>query len=88
MRQERMGKPKVSYDDGFFKKNAKDFSERIKLNDYEFGRKTTEILDEVIDDNFEVLEIGTGPGTLTIPLAKKVKKITGIEFAERNIKNL
>ena len=88
MRQERMGKPKVSYDDEFFKKSAKDFSERIKLNDYEFGRKSTEILAEVIDDNFEVLEIGTGPGTLTIPLAKKVKKITGIEFAERNIKNL
>ncbi len=88
MRQERMKKPKVSYDDEFFKKSAKDFSERIKLNNYEFGRKTTEILDEVIDDNFEVLEIGTGPGTLTIPLAKKVKKITGIEFAERNIKNL
>jgi len=88
MRQERMGKPKVSYDDEFFKKNANDFSERIKLNDYEFGRKTTEILAEVIDDNFEVLEIGTGPGTLTIPLAKKVKRITGIEFAERNIKNL
>ena len=88
MRQERMGKPKVSYDDEFFKKSANDFSERIKLNDYEFGRKTTEILDEVIDDNFEVLEIGTGPGTLTVPLAKKVKKITGIEFAERNIKNL
>ena len=88
MRQERMGKPKVSYDDEFFKKSANDFSDRIKLNDYEFGRKTTEMLDEVIDDNFEVLEIGTGPGTLTIPLAKKVKKITGIEFAERNIKNL
>jgi len=88
MRQERMKKPKVSYDDEFFKKSAKDFSERIKLNDYEFGRKPTEILNEVIDGNFEVLEIGTGPGTLTIPLAKKVKKITGIEFAERNIKNL
>ena len=88
MRQERMGKLKVSYDDEFFKKNAKDFSDRIKFNDYEFGRKTTEMLDEVIDDNFEVLEIGTGPGTLTIPLAKKVKRITGVEFGERNIKNL
>jgi len=88
MRKEKMRKLKVSYDDEFFKKSAKDFSERIKLNDYEFGRKTTEMLDEVIDDNFEVLEIGTGPGTLTVPLAKKVKKITGIEFAERNIKNL
>ena len=88
MRQERMRKPKVSYDDEFFKKSANDFSERIKLNDYEFGRKSTEMLDEIIDDNFEVLEIGTGPGTLTVPLAKKVKKITGIEFAERNIKNL
>ena len=88
MREERVGKPKVSYDDAFFKKSAQDFSQRVKSNDYEFGRKATQILKQILDHNSEVLEIGTGPGTLTIPLATMVKKIVGIEFSERNLAQL
>ena len=84
MREERMRKPKISYDDAFFKKSAQDFSRRIKSNDYEFGRKVTQILSHMLEENSDVLEIGTGPGTLTIPLATMVKKIVGIEFSERN----
>ena len=52
-----------------------------------------EALSEILDKDFEVLEIGAGPGTLTIPLAKKVKKVVAIESSEtavdylkRNIK--
>jgi len=45
-------------------------------------------LNEILDNNFEVLEIGTGPGTLTIPLSKMVKRIVGIEFSETNIRHL
>lgn len=88
MRKERMKKPRISYDKDFFKKTAQDFSMRIKSNNYEFGRKTTEILSEILADNFEVLEIGTGPGTLTIPMSKIVKSIVGIEFSKINAKNL
>ena len=33
MREERVRKPKVSYDDAFFKKSAQDFSQRVKSND-------------------------------------------------------
>lgn len=88
MRKERMKKPQISYDTDFFKKTAQGFSMRIKSNDYEFGRKTTGILSEILADNFEVLEIGTGPGTLTIPLSKRVKSIVGIEFSKINAKNL
>ena len=88
MREERVGKPKVSYDDAFFKKSAQDFSQRVKSNDYEFGRKATQILKQILDHDSEVLEIGTGPGTLTIPLATMVKKIVGIEFSERNLAQL
>lgn len=84
MREERMRKPKISYDDAFFKKSAQDFSRRIKSNDYEFGRKVTQILSHMLEENSDVLEIGTGPGTLTIPFATMVKKIVGIEFSERN----
>ena len=80
MREERVGKPKVSYDDAFFKKSAQDFSQRVKSNDYEFGRKATQILKQILDHDSEVLEIGTGPGTLTIPLAAMVKKIIGLRI--------
>jgi len=80
MRKEKMGKLKVSYDVDFFAKSAADFSRRIKSNNYEFGRKTTEILSGIIDAEFQVLEIGTGPGTLTIPLSRAVKHITGVEI--------
>ena len=88
MRKERMGKPKVSYDKDFFNKTAEDFSKRIKLNDYEFGRKSTAILNKIVDDDCELLEIGTGPGTLTIPLSEIVKRVVGIEFSGKQINNL
>lgn len=88
MRKERMGKPKVSYDKDFFSKTAEDFSNRIKMNDYEFGRKATAILNEIVDGDCEILEIGTGPGTLTIPLSKIVNRVVGIEFSRTQINNL
>ena len=72
MRQERLRKLKVGYDDNFPLKETDDFSRRIKSNDYEFGRKATEALSKILDRDFQVLEIGSGPGTLTIPLSKAV----------------
>ena len=36
-------------------------------------------LNEVIDSNSEVLEIGAGPGTFVIPFARKMKKVTAVE---------
>ncbi|MEA3453995.1 MAG: class I SAM-dependent methyltransferase [Candidatus Caldatribacteriota bacterium] len=88
MRRERRKKLKISYNRDFFQKFATDFSKQIKFGDYEFGRKATEILKEILAGNFEILEIGPGPGTLTIPLSKMVKKIIGIELSEVNIKHL
>ena len=88
MRNERMRSPKISYDNNFFIKFVEGFSRRGKFNDYEFGRKSIAILSEILNDNFEVLEIGSGPGTITIPLAKEVKNIESIEFNKTNIKYL
>jgi ubiquinone/menaquinone biosynthesis C-methylase UbiE len=39
-------------------------------------------LSEILDKDVEVLEIGAGPGTLTIPLAKKVKKVVAVESSD------
>jgi ubiquinone/menaquinone biosynthesis C-methylase UbiE len=93
MRKQRMRPLRIGYDPEFRAKFAEDYSEMAKYNNYEYGRKTVEALSEILDKDFEVLEIGAGPGTLTIPLAKKVKKVVAIESSEtavdylkRNIK--
>jgi ubiquinone/menaquinone biosynthesis C-methylase UbiE len=93
MRKQRMRPLRIGYDPEFRAKFAEDYFKMAKYNNYEYGRKTVEALSEILDKDFEVLEIGAGPGTLTIPLAKKVKKVVAIESSEtavdylkRNIK--
>jgi len=80
--KQRMKPVRVGYDPGFRAKFAEDYSEMAKYNNYDYGRKATEALNGVLDKDFEVLEIGAGPGTLTIPLAEKVKKIVAVESSE------
>ncbi len=60
----------------------------IKSNDYEYGRKAVEKLSCIIKSNFNVLEIGAGPGSLTIPLAKMVNKVDSVEFSEKATQQL
>ena len=88
MREERVEKPRISYDKDFQIKSAEDFSNRCKWNDYEFGREVVNILKNILKEDFEVLEIGPGPGTLTIPLSEKVRKIICIEASKTNLQIL
>jgi len=83
-----MRKLQVTYDDDFFQKSDQDFSQRYKANDYESGRGVVNILGDILSQNFEVLEIGPGPGTLTVPLSEKVKKIVCLEASPVNIRLL
>ena len=46
------------------------------------------ILGDIFKKDFEVLEIGPGPGTLTIPLSEKVRKITCVEASKANLEIL
>jgi len=80
--KQRMKPVRVGYDPKFQAKFAEDYSEMAKYNNYEYGRKAIEALSEIVDDDFEVLEIGAGPGTLTIPLAEKVKTIVAVESSK------
>ncbi len=80
--KQRMKPLKIEYNLEFRTKFAEDLSEMAKYNNYEYGRKTTEALSEILGENFEVLEIGSGSGTLTIPLARKVKKVVAVESSE------
>ena len=86
--KQRMKPVRVGYDPEFQAKFADDYSEMAKYNNYEYGRKAADALSEILDDDFEVLEIGAGPGTLTIPLARKVKKIIAVESSETAVKYL
>ena len=88
MQKQRMRPLKITFDPEFQAKFAEDYSEMAKYNNYEYGRKAIEALSEILDKDFEVLEIGAGPGTLTIPLAKKVKKVVAVESSETAVKYL
>ncbi|NAS89442.1 class I SAM-dependent methyltransferase [ANME-1 cluster archaeon AG-394-G21] len=83
--KQRMKPLKITFDPEFRAKFADDYSEQAKYNNYEYGRKAVDALSEILDKDFEVLEIGAGPGTLTIPLAKKVKKVVAIESSETSV---
>jgi len=82
MQKQRMKTLKIAFDLEFRTKFADDYSEQAKYNNYEYGRKAIDSLSEILDKDFEVLEIGSGSGTLTIPLAKKVKKVVAVESSE------
>lgn len=88
MRNERISKLRVTYDKDFPIKSAEDFSNHYKWNDYESGREVVNILGNILNNDFEVLEIGPGPGTLTIPLSEKVRKIACVEASKANLRIL
>ncbi len=88
MRGQRMRPVKIKFDPAFKEKFAKNYSERAESNDYEYGRKAIKALSEILEENFKVLEIGPGPGTLTIPLAKMVKRIVVVEASKLAVGHL
>jgi len=61
------------------KDKAKKYDERVKENNRE--RAMLQIEKLKINSTSTILDIGAGPGTLAIPLAKMVKKVTAVEPA-------
>ncbi|MCD4843145.1 MAG: rRNA adenine N-6-methyltransferase family protein [Methanosarcinales archaeon] len=88
MRNQRMKPIQIDYDPEFRTKLAKDHSKIAGFNNYEYGKKTTETLGEILDLDFKVLEIGAGPGTLTVPLSRNVKQVVVVESSEVAVKSL
>lgn len=88
MRNQRMRPMNIGYDPEFRAKLAEDHSVIARYNDYEYGRKAIDALGGILDENSRVLEIGAGPGTLTIPLATKVKQVVVIESSEVAVRSL
>ena len=63
----------------YWDKRANDFSLMRKSNDYDFGRKVYAVLSHVLTPDSTLLDIGAGPGSITIPFAQHIKCVTAIE---------
>lgn len=73
------GKKNKNWDDaapGFFKRTRKE-----DYNDALFDML-------ILDENDTVLDVGCGEGSITIPLAKKVKKVIGIDSSPKMLEYL
>lgn len=81
----RFGKKEKNLQE-FWNRRAKKYSEDIKKKNYEKGERHIKNLK--INSKTTILEIGPGPGTITIPLAKKIKHITVVEPSQEMIKQL
>jgi len=78
MRTARIRPIRITYDKNFKEHFLTDQFEVARANKFEYGRKAVESLSDLLASDFEVLEIGPGPGTLTIPLSIQVKRIKAI----------
>lgn len=83
MLRARIRPTRITYDKDFEKHFLTDQFEVAQANGFEYGRKVVESLSNLLGSDFEVLEIGPGPGTLTIPLSKRVKRIKAIEISSK-----
>jgi len=74
----------------YWNKRAKDYTNYIKTSDYNHGRKIRAIFENanILKPEFEVLDIAAGPGSVSIPFAEVVKKVTAIEPAKEMAENL
>lgn len=65
-------------------KAAAGFQKRAKKDDYQ------ELLFSklILDENDSVLDLGCGEGSITLPLAKKVRKVTGVDSSVKMLELL
>ena len=68
-----------------YDRGAEEYRDAIKKRSHEYrqlldyGQQMIDVIKEIIKPDFEVLDIGTGPGTLAIPLARLVRKVTALD---------
>lgn len=85
MRKARIRPLRITYDKDFERHFLADQFAKDQSNNYEYGREVVKNLSGLLSSDFEVLEIGAGPGTLTIPLAEKVKMVTAMEISAKMV---
>ncbi|WP_421902147.1 class I SAM-dependent methyltransferase [Maridesulfovibrio sp.] len=71
-------------DTGYWNRRAEDYNDFITSSRFGYGKKMCETLTEegVIDTNSSVLEIASGVGAVTLPLARHSKEVIAVEPAQ------
>ncbi len=73
----------------FWNRYARKYAEYMRRRRMFFEQRVEKLAKLLgFDRNTTVLEIGAGPGTYTVPIAKRVKLVTAIEPAEAMVKEL
>lgn len=74
----------------YWNSRAEDYADFITNSDYDHGRKILDLFlhEGIVSPGSHVLDIGSGPGAISIPFAEKVQAVTSIEPADEMIKYL
>ena len=71
-----------------YDRGAEEYRDAIKRDGYKYGQQMIDAIKEIITPDFEVLDVGAGPGTLAIPLAKLVNKVVALDPSKGMLKVL
>lgn len=74
----------------YWNSRAEDYADFIVNSDFDHGRKILDVFEKegVINQNWDVLDIGSGPGAISIPFASEVRSVTSVEPASEMARNL
>ena len=70
----------------YWSKRAKSYSDSQTTNDFVYGKSVVAAIQPILSSEYSALDVGCGPGTLTIPLAGHVKRVTALEPAPGMVK--
>ncbi|KKG14869.1 hypothetical protein EO98_03770 [Methanosarcina sp. 2.H.T.1A.6] len=68
----------------YWNQRASDYSDFISTSDFEHGKKIRALFEAegLLNKDWNILDVGAGPGAVTIPFAEKVSSVTSVEPAE------
>lgn len=69
----------------YWNRRAEDYSDMVLASNCNHGRKILELFEreKLLKKEWNVLDIASGPGAITIPFAEHVCKVTAVEPAEK-----
>jgi len=70
---------------GYWDSRACDYAKMVDTSDCDHGRRILNLFrdQKILHDDWDVLDIASGPGALTIPFAERVRSVMAIEPAPR-----
>jgi hypothetical protein len=68
----------------YWNSRAEDYADFIVNSDFDHGRKILELFKKegLINQDMHIMDIGSGPGAISIPFAEEVRAITAVEPAD------